>query len=72
MVISHFIIENSDGIQEMAHFLNLKQSEQFNVPAANSKVGDWVHLRPDFSGRILRIRHEFYDENGRLTSKLKL
>jgi hypothetical protein len=56
----------------MAHFLNLKQSEQFNIPAANSKVGDWVHLRPDFSGRILRIRHEFYDENGRLVSKLKL
>jgi hypothetical protein len=72
MVISHFIIENSDGIQEMAHFINLKQSEKFNVLAANSRVGDWVHLRPDFSGRILRIRHEFYDENGRLTSRLKL
>jgi len=68
MVISHFIIENSDGIQEMAHFLNLKQSEKFNVPAANSRVGDLVHLRPDFSGKIIRIRHEFYDENGRLIS----
>ena len=72
MVISHFIIENSNGIREMMHFLNLKQSEKFNVPAANSRVNDWVNIRPDFSGKIISIRHEFYDENGKLISKLKL
>jgi hypothetical protein len=71
MVVSHYILENREGIREMVSFMNLKFSEKFNVPAANNRIGDWINVRPGVSGRIVSMQHEHYDDvTKKMTSRV--
>lgn len=71
MVITTYQIQDRDGITRSVSFMNLKFSYEFNRPAANNKVGDWINVRPGVSGRIQSIKHEFYNQDGKKYSQSK-